>query len=79
MIYLIAILIYLSILFVIGLIKSGQVETQQDFAVAGRTLSPWVMVLTMLAVWIGTGSILGYAEEAGRHFGHKVKETITER
>jgi 3-dehydroquinate synthase II len=23
--------------------------------------------------------VLGYAEEAGRHFGHKIKETITER
>jgi len=23
--------------------------------------------------------VLGYAEEAGRHFGHKVKETITEK
>ncbi|MBN1973330.1 MAG: sodium:solute symporter family protein [Sedimentisphaerales bacterium] len=33
---------------------------------AGRTLSPWVMVLTMLAVWIGTGSILGNAEETYR-------------
>ena len=23
--------------------------------------------------------ILGYIEEAGRHFGHKIKETITEK
>jgi 3-dehydroquinate synthase II len=23
--------------------------------------------------------VLGYVEEAGRHFGHKVKETITEK
>jgi len=66
MIYLIAILIYLSILTLIGIVKSRQVQTQQDFAVAGRSLSPWVMVLTMLAVWIGTGSILGNAEEAYR-------------
>jgi SSS family solute:Na+ symporter len=50
----------------IGVYKSRQVKTQQDFSVAGRTLSPWVMVLTMLAVWIGTGSILGNAEEAYR-------------
>lgn len=64
MIYLIAILIYLAVLTVVGVVKAKQVETQQDFAVAGRSLSPWVMVLTMLAVWIGTGSILGNAEEA---------------
>lgn len=65
-VYLVPILIYLSILTLIGIYKSRQVKTQQDFSVAGRTLSPWVMVLTMLAVWIGTGSILGNAEEAYR-------------
>jgi SSS family solute:Na+ symporter len=66
MIYLIAIFIYLFVLAGIGVYKSRQVKTQQDFAVAGRTLSPWIMVLTMLAVWIGTGSIVGNAEEAYR-------------
>jgi Na+/proline symporter len=66
MIYLISILIYLFLLAGIGIYKSRQVKTQEDFALAGRTLSPWVMVLTMLAVWIGTGSIVGNAEEAYR-------------
>lgn len=66
MAYLSAILIYLLILTGIGIYKTGQVKTQQDFALAGRSLSPWVMVLTMLAVWIGTGSIVGNAEEAYR-------------
>ncbi len=66
MVYLITILIYLSLLTIIGIIKARQVKTQQDFSIAGRTLSPWVMVLTMLAVWIGTGSIVGNAEEAYR-------------
>jgi len=66
MIYLIAILAYLLVLTGIGIYKSRQVKTQADFSVAGRTLSPWVMVCTMLAVWIGTGSIVGNAEEAYR-------------
>ncbi len=64
MIYIIAIGVYLLVLTVIGVVKSRQVESQEDFAVAGRSLSPWTMVLTMLAVWIGTGSILGNAEKA---------------
>ncbi len=64
MIYLIAILVYLVTLTGIGIWKSRQVKDQQDFAVAGRSLSPWIMVLTMLAVWIGTGSIVGNAEQA---------------
>ena len=61
MIYLIAIFIYLLVLTGIGIYKSRQVKTQEDFTVAGRTLSPWIMVCTMLAVWIGTGSIVGNA------------------
>lgn len=66
MVYLISILIYLLTLTAMGIYKSRQIKTQADFAVAGRTLSPWVMVCTMLAVWIGTGSIVGNAEEAYR-------------
>ena len=61
MTYLIAIFVYLFVLTGIGIYKSRQVKTQADFSVAGRTLSPWVLVCTMLACWIGTGSIVGNA------------------
>ena len=61
MIYLAAIFIYLLVLVGVAIYKSKQVKTQDDFAVAGRSLSPWIVVLTMLAVWIGTGSIVGNA------------------
>ncbi|RJP27697.1 MAG: sodium:solute symporter family protein [Candidatus Omnitrophota bacterium] len=64
MIYLLAILFYLLLLTVIGLFKSRRVKTQADFSIAGRTLSPWILVCTMLAVWIGTGSIVGNAGKA---------------
>jgi len=64
MIYLIAIFVYLFVLTGISIYKSRQVKTQSDFALAGRSLSPWVMVCTMLAVWIGTGSIVGSAGQA---------------
>ena len=63
MIYLVCILGYLLLLAVIGAYKSRAVKSQDDFAIAGRTLSPWIMVCTMLAVWIGTGSIVGNAEQ----------------
>jgi len=66
MTYLIAIFIYLLLLTGISIYKSRQVKTQADFSVAGRSLSPWVMVCTMLAVWIGTGSIVGNAGQAYR-------------
>jgi len=66
MTYLIAIFVYLLVLIGISIYKSRQVKTQADFSVAGRSLSPWVMVCTMLAVWIGTGSIVGNAGQAYR-------------
>ena len=62
--YLIAIFTYLLVLTGIAIYKSRQVKTQADFTVAGRSLSPWIMVCTMLAVWIGTGSIVGTAGQA---------------
>ena len=61
MIYLGVILVYLFTLIAIGIVKSRKINTQSDFALAGRTLTPWVLVGTMLATWIGTGSILGNA------------------
>ncbi len=61
MVYLIPILVYLFVLVGIAVYKARQVKTQDDFAIAGRSLSPWIVVLTMLAVWIGTGSIVGNA------------------
>ncbi len=64
MTYLIAIFVYLFVLTGIGIYKSRQVKTQEDFTVAGRSLSPWIMVCTMLSVWIGTGSIVGNAGKA---------------
>ncbi len=63
MIYLACIFAYLLLLAAIGLYKSRDVKDRDDFTVAGRSLSPWVMVCTMLAVWIGTGSIVGNAEQ----------------
>ena len=63
MVYFASIIVYLLLLACIGAYKSRQVKTEDDFEVAGRSLSPWVMVCTMLAVWIGTGSIVGNAEK----------------
>ena len=61
MIYISIIIIYLFTLVGLGLYKARKIKTQSDFAVAGRTLTPWILVGTMLATWMGTGSILGNA------------------
>lgn len=60
------ILIYLVALLVFGLVRSRGVKSEEDFAVAGRSLSTFVLVGTMVATWIGTGSIFGHAERTYR-------------
>jgi len=61
MVYFITILVYLAALIVVGTILSIRVKTQEDFMVAGRALSAKVLVGTLLATWIGSGSIIASA------------------
>ncbi len=65
-IYFWIILIYLLALVGVGWWGSRGVKTQEDFSVAGRRLSAFVLFGTMLATWIGTGSIFGNAEKTYR-------------
>ena len=62
-IYLWTILAYLLGLVVVGLKGSRGVASQEDFSVAGRRLITFVLFGTLLATWIGTGSIFGNAEK----------------
>ena len=61
MIYYLVIGIYLIGLLLTGFSKSDSIKNQEDFSVAGRSLSTWVLVGTMAATWMGTGSVLGNA------------------
>jgi SSS family solute:Na+ symporter/sodium/proline symporter len=55
------ILAYLLFLIFVGAYRSRSVKTQADFMVAGRRLSAKVLVGTLLATWIGSGSIIAGA------------------
>jgi len=59
MIYLITVVAYLTLLVGISVWLSFRVKSQEDFMVAGRTLTWPVLVGTLLATWIGSGSIFG--------------------
>lgn len=61
MIYFWVIIAYLVILIGVGAYRSKYVKTQDDFMVAGRNLSAKVLVGTLLATWIGSGSIIASA------------------
>jgi SSS family solute:Na+ symporter/sodium/proline symporter len=61
MLYFWVIIGYLVILIGVGAYRSRYVKTQDDFMVAGRRLSARVLVGTLLATWIGSGSIIASA------------------
>ncbi len=61
MLYLWVIIAYLVVLIGVGAYRSKYVKSQDDFMVAGRRLSATVLVGTLLATWIGSGSIIAGA------------------
>jgi SSS family solute:Na+ symporter len=51
----------------VSLTRLGKVKTKADYLVAGRSLPAFVLVFTLLSSWIGSGSLLGGAENAYKH------------
>src|SRR5579871_992995 len=51
-------------LLTVSLARLGKVKTKADYLVAGRSLPAFVLVFTLLSSWIGSGSLLGGAENA---------------
>jgi SSS family solute:Na+ symporter len=54
-------------LLTVSLTRLGKVKTRADYLVAGRSLPAFVLVFTLLSSWIGSGSLLGGAENAYRN------------
>lgn len=54
------ILFYLIVMMIIGLyFARARVKDSDDFMVAGRSLSQWVLAGTLLATFVGSGTIVG--------------------
>jgi len=51
----------------VSLARLGKVKTKADYLVAGRSLPAFVLIFTLLSSWIGSGSLLGGAENAYKH------------
>ena len=62
------IIVYLLLLTLLGVWHSRRVKTGDDFALAGRKLGVTVTVGTLVATWIGTGSLFG-SPDAIKHMG----------
>jgi Na+/proline symporter len=60
------ILAYLLVLMGFNFYKSKKIKSQEDFMVAGRSLSLTKMVFTLVCTWIGSGTFIAGAEYAAR-------------
>jgi len=63
-VYLYVILAYLLVLTAYNIYRSRKIKTQEDFMVAGRSLSLTKMVFTLVCTWIGSGTFIAGAEYA---------------
>src|SRR6202522_855184 len=54
-------------LLTVSLSRLKRTKTKADYLVAGRSLPAFVLVFTLLSSWIGSGSLLGGAENAYNH------------
>ncbi len=61
MIYLYGIFFYLLVLVAVGFFKIRMVKNSDDFMVAGRSLPWYILVGTLLATWMGSGSLFSGA------------------
>jgi SSS family solute:Na+ symporter/sodium/proline symporter len=66
MLFFLTIVLYVGVMLGVGLWKSRTTKTQDDFMVAGRKVSTWYLVGTLVCTWIGSGSLFGGAGLAFR-------------
>ena len=57
-------------LLAVSLGRLNKTKTKADYLVVGRSLPAFVLIFTLLSSWIGSGSLLGGAENAYRHGPH---------
>ncbi len=65
--YAVTLAVIVLTLLTVSLTRLGKVHTRADYLIAGRSLPAFVLVFTLLSSWIGSGSLLGGAENAYRH------------
>ncbi|MEO6982735.1 MAG: sodium:solute symporter family protein [Edaphobacter sp.] len=65
--YVVVLAIIVLTLLIVSLTRLSKVKTKADYLVAGRSLPAFVLVFTLLSSWIGSGSLLGGAENAYKH------------
>ncbi|GGA68498.1 sodium:solute symport protein [Edaphobacter acidisoli] len=65
--YIAVLAIIVLTLLIVSLTRLSKTKTKADYLVAGRSLPAFVLIFTLLSSWIGSGSLLGGAENAYKH------------
>lgn len=60
---------YGVIMLLIGVIYSRKIKTSEDFILAGKSLGPVVLMGTLLATWVGSGSVTGGQNSLAYSYG----------
>ena len=55
--------VYMALMLVVGIYAVRRTTSSEDFIVAGRTLPLWLCSATVMATWIGGGTMMGAAGE----------------
>ena len=64
--YLATVIAYLVVIAAIGIWRSRRIHGQNDFMIAERHVSTFMMVMTLIVTWTGAGSLIGGAGLAYR-------------
>ncbi len=65
-VYIVVILVYIAVLFVVGIITGKKTKSSADFHIGGRNIGPWVTALSFVAAYFSSVVIVG-----GGGFGYK--------
>lgn len=63
------VIVYLIIITAVGIYYGKKVKTQEDYSVAGRSLPTFILIGTLMATWMGAGTVLGGPAASGYQYG----------
>ncbi len=63
------VIVYLLVITVVGIYFGKKVKTQEDYSVAGRSLPTPILIGTLMATWMGAGTVLGGPAASGYQYG----------
>lgn len=66
------VVIYFVLISLYGVYLTRKVKDQKDYALAGRSLPVYVLVGTLIATWMGAGTVMGGSNSLGYSFGFGV-------